>query len=659
MPEAKKPNSTDKLPLLTLRAAVKPGSIDEENRTVTFVASMGTRGLRYSWDIGQYYEELEISDKAIRKERLDAGLPFFKDHARYSIDNQLGIGCEYRIEGNELLIDVRFDTYEDAEQKFQSVKNGILKYVSVGYRVWKYTETDKVGELPVRTAEDWEPMELSLVGVPFDVHAQARSAPEDHKLFDVTISKTRSDELETEALGGEKAMSKEKKPEEQERNIDEPAPQAGPTPEQEEKLRNEAIATERQRTADIMQAVQNAKLERSFAEEHISKGTSIDEVRKLIIDKLADDENTEVRHHSVTSFAPQVEKTIEMRDAITQALQNRTDPGVKLDDNSRQFANMTLIEVSRDVLHAAGINTRGMSKIQIADRAMSTSDLANVFSSLVNKNALDAYRRRGKTFEQLGRRAVANDFREKHSIKLSGMADLVSKNEHGEFKSSYITDEAESYALASYGRYIVFSREMLINDDMDALSKIPQGFGQAANRLESNIVWTMILANPAMADGIDCFHADHGNLGSAAAISVASVGEGRKLMRKQKALNESSSEDYLDLMPKFIVCGPDKEAELDQFLSANLYAATQANVSPDSLRNLTPLVEPRVTGNQWYLFGDYMDADTFEYCYLQGQEGVYIEEEVQFLSGNLKIGARHDFAAKIIDHRNMVKNAGA
>jgi hypothetical protein len=45
--------------------------------------------------------------------------------------------------------------------------------VSVGYRVHKYEEA-RGKELPIRTAVDWEPYELSMVPIPADAGAKVR-----------------------------------------------------------------------------------------------------------------------------------------------------------------------------------------------------------------------------------------------------------------------------------------------------------------------------------------------------------------------------------------------------------------------------------------------------------------------------------------------------
>ncbi len=51
--------------------------------------------------------------------------------------------------------------------------------------------------------------------------------------------------------------------------------------------------------------------------------------------------------------------------------------------------------------------------------------------------------------------------------------------------------------------------------------------------------------------------------------------------------------------------------------------------------------------------------EAIEYGNLEGQEGVYIETRMGFDVDGVEIKARHDFAAKAIDHRGVYKNAGA
>lgn len=166
-------------------------------------------------------------------------------------------------------------------------------------------------------------------------------------------------------------------------------------------------------------------------------------------------------------------------------------------------------------------------------------------------------------------------------------------------------------------------------------------------------MYNILLANAALADGFALFSAQHNNLGTAAAITVASVSEARKLMRKQVNLQGRP----ISLTPKFLIVGPDKETEAQQFVSTEYVPNVQGNINP--FTSLEVVTEVRLPGNTWYLACDSAQIDTVEYAYLEGQEGVYTDSTVDFDTDGMKLKCRHDIGAKAIDFRGLVRNPGA
>lgn len=650
---------------LQTRAALVPGSLDTEKRTVTFCASTGERGIRRPLFGDDYYEELEISESAVRLDRFNNGGPFLKDHGIYSIDNQIGVIERAYISGAELLIDVRFAKDEQSEKYYQQVVDGILRSVSVSYRVYTFERTTSEGETDVLRAIDWEPLEASLVTVGFDSKAQVRSASSSPNKCKIINPKNRAAmpgnheepamllEQRAAALGLKRA---ENETDEQllARIID--AEKAAAAEAERQAGSAEGVEAERKRISGIYAACEKAGLPHSRAAEMVSEGVTVEQAHARIIDALADgDENRNVNSRAHIDTNPDRERLVEIRSAFADSLMCRADPAHKPSDNSRMFQGMTLMEAARELLRAGGVDVRGMDRMTLATRAMSTSDLPHVLADVSNKTLLRAYTEVPRTFTVLGRRTTLNDFKTVNRVRVGSFSDLKPKDEHGEFEHGIIKDEKESYALATYGRQIKFSREMFINDDLDALIRILQLFGAAAARKESELVWSHLLSNPVMSDGKALFHADHANLGTAAAIATTSISAGRQRMRKQT----DNQGNVIEVAPAYLVCGPDKETEAEQFLSGTVRPTKTADVVPERLRNsLDMVVENRVTGNQWYLFASPSLIDTFEYAYLAGQEGVYIDSEPSFLSGDIKYGVRHDFAAKAIDWRGMDKNPG-
>jgi hypothetical protein len=51
--------------------------------------------------------------------------------------------------------------------------------------------------------------------------------------------------------------------------------------------------------------------------------------------------------------------------------------------------------------------------------------------------------------------------------------------------------------------------------------------------------------------------------------------------------------------------------------------------------------------------------DTIEYCYLEGQQGVYTETRQGFDVDGFEIKARLDFAAAPVEYRGLQKNVGS
>lgn len=168
--------STIEVPPLCIRAEVS--SYNEEDRTIDAVFSTGAGVERYDWGTGErYLEKLEISEKAIRLGRLNTGAPLLDSHSAWSISDILGAVVEgsARIEKGKAVARVRFSARDQVADIIRDVRDRIITAVSVGYRVYSFLkEESKNNKLPVRTAVDWEPFEISLVGMPADANAKIR-----------------------------------------------------------------------------------------------------------------------------------------------------------------------------------------------------------------------------------------------------------------------------------------------------------------------------------------------------------------------------------------------------------------------------------------------------------------------------------------------------
>jgi hypothetical protein len=658
-----------RVPTFDTRAAIQPKSYNSEKRTVEVTFATTTPVVRYGYvgeRWGAFEEELSFDAKHVRMERLLNGANVLDNHDRYSgLRSVLGVVEDARLENKKGVATLRFSDREEVAGIVRDIETGIIRNVSVGYRVNKYEEVNpkrEEGELPRYRAIDWEPMEISMVSIPADAKSTVRG--EDDKSFNEVVI--------TRDISQENTMEDKNKPV-QERQ--EGATSVPPTPTNvapvvdADKVRSEATVAERNRVAEIKRSVRAAKLNDEFADKHIADGTSIDAVRAAIIEEFAKaDPHTETRNSGVKVGADERDK---VREVMGHALLLRTSPanhGLKPEQEAtaREFRGMNMLRLAEESLVRAGVSTRGMTSREIAQASLglndnvrmhSTSDFPTLLGDTFNRTLRAAYQYQTRTFMPFSRRTNISDFREISRAQLSGLiGDFDKVLEGGEYKNGTLAEAKESYKLVKYGKKIAITWESIINDDLDALSRVPAAFAAKAAQKQSDIVWGILLNNPKMADNLDLFQAGtHKNtLSTGTVLSIDSLGIARKMIRNQKGIEG----DFINLTPKFIMVGPDNEQLALQFTSSNYvpHDPTGINVWQGTVQ---PIVEPRITGYKWFMAADPALIDTIEYAFLDGEQELFTEQRVGFDVDGLEIKARMVFAAKAIDHRGLFYNPGA
>ena len=411
----------------------------------------------------------------------------------------------------------------------------------------------------------------------------------------------------------------------------------------------------------------------ALAADLIRQGADVSAARAAVLDRLARDDAQAGGHRNAAPRIETVRDQTETRLAgIRAAVTHRLNPSVQLDDNARQFRGMSLMEIGRDMLEAAGVSTRGMDRVALAQRAMSfrsggmhtTSDFASIFANVANNRLRGAYEQNPGTYRAWARRAPnAPDTKNIQVSQIGGAPELLPVNEHGEFTYGTVKDGATTYKVAKYGRLVALSEESFINDDLRAFDRLLTSFGDSAARLENGLVYAQLTSNPAMSDTVALFHADHGNLGTGggSALSFDALKAARAAMRVQKGL----AGEPLNLAPAFIIVPAALEQTAYQLTSSNYVPATKAEVNEfraGGRTSVEPIVEPlldAVSATGWYAAANSGQVDTVEYCYLDGYEGPTVRSKEGWEVDGIEFKCTEWFAAKVIDHRGLYKANGA
>lgn len=286
--------------------------------------------------------------------------------------------------------------------------------------------------------------------------------------------------------------------------------------------------------------------------------------------------------------------------------------------------------------------------------AHSTSDFPLLLADAANKSLLANYQAAGPTYRRWAARRTFNDFRDHNFLRVGDFPEFKDIGENGEVKYGTISENREQVRAKELGTGIVVGRRLLINDDLSALADFSSMIAIRSAADENKRVYALLTGAPVLSDTKALFHVDHGNLaGANAAISAASVALAVAAIRKQKSLDGL----VLNLTPRFLIVGPDKEMEGRQLLAA-ITATKAGDVNPWA-GSMELVVDANITGNAWFIGVEPDTAPSIVYGYVTGAEGPQIRTEVDFDTRAVKVAAGLDFGCGVIDFRGLFKNAGA
>lgn len=635
-----------------------PSSLDAEALTVDVEYTTGAKVLRYDWGRGQYYfEELGTDVGEVRLDVLNNGAPVLDNHNRSSIDNILGTV----IKADERTATLRFSKTARSKEAFEKIKDGLIQKVSVGYRIFSMEKTGEEDGKAIFRVTDWEPFEISLVAVPADDQAGFRAKTELGSCAGTYLHHDAKGETNTREKGYIMPQSVNKNNQgpvqPQVRNENEGLVPVSVENVDMEQLRREAIEEERARVTEIRSLASRMNLDDEFTRMMIEKGCAMDEVRKMALEQLAaESEKTHTRSQIQIGTDHSRENLLS---GACDYMIYRAMPDHQLPENARHFAaqGYSLMDLAREFVSDRTVK----GSREIAIRSMHTgSDLPNVLLNAMNKMATSQFaasRERTHTF--WARKRTANDFKDLYHITADGDFKLEKVNEHGEYKSATIVDSKEKYRVQKYGKKINFSFEMIVNDDLSVLSDIIPGFVAGCIETELDVVYGLLVNNPALSDGVAAFHANHNNL-IANAFSIAGLDAMSLQMKKQKTLSGKKLSCPMDV----IIYGDENDNLVDRILTTEYNPTTVDSVNPygpKGRRRITAVYEPKISeisATAWFAVTNNPLAKHVSYATLTGYDNPTITKTISQDPDGVSYVARHFIGAGFEDFRGIYKSTG-
>ena len=312
--------------------------------------------------------------------------------------------------------------------------------------------------------------------------------------------------------------------------------------------------------------------------------------------------------------------------------------------------NLSLVEIAKASLHRLGVRADHLDKMGVVAAAFtqSGSDFPVLLENAMHKALQAAYDTAPLTWSRFCATGTVSDFRAHNRYRLGSFGNIDQVNELGEFINKAIPDgEKASIQVATKGNIINLSRQAIVNDDLGAFIGLAASLGRAASRTVEADVFALLALNggmgPTMADGKALFHADHGNITTGAAITMAALDLDRVAMASQK---DVSGNDYLDLRPSVLLVpiglgGTARSINDAQYDPDTANKLQKPNIVNGLFRDIVDT--PRMTGTRRYLFADPSEAPVLEVAFLDGNQNPYLELQNGFDVDGARYKVRLDY----------------
>lgn len=167
---------TIRLPQFLRDAEVRAESFDEDSHQIDVIWTTGATVRRRNWSDGEFDEELVVKADAVRLDRLNAGAPFLNSHWNFDLRDVIGsvVRGSAKISKGQGSARVQLSRRAEAAGIVQDVRDGVIRSISVGYRIHAVEKKERKDQTPLHRVIDWEPMELSAVPIPADPGAHVR-----------------------------------------------------------------------------------------------------------------------------------------------------------------------------------------------------------------------------------------------------------------------------------------------------------------------------------------------------------------------------------------------------------------------------------------------------------------------------------------------------
>jgi len=287
----------------------------------------------------------------------------------------------------------------------------------------------------------------------------------------------------------------------------------------------------------------------------------------------------------------------------------------------------------------------------IMQAAWATHSIAGILSNTANKFLLAGFDSVESAWRSISAVRSVNDFKTLTSYRLNGSFKFVKVPNGGQLENAAASDESRTIAAETYGIMTSVTRTDLINDDLGALTAVPQRIGRGGALKLNDVFWTEFQANHG-----SWYTSGRGNLESTAgALSLSNL---KKLVTRFRKLKDPDG-NPVAVMPSVLLVPADLEIAAAEIMGASLLvggSSTVPNVNPLAGRYQVVASTYLSSIEDYYLVANPADLPAMEVAFLNGVQSPVVETaEADFNTLGVHMRGYFDFGVAKAEYLASVK----
>lgn len=286
-----------------------------------------------------------------------------------------------------------------------------------------------------------------------------------------------------------------------------------------------------------------------------------------------------------------------------------------------------LIEAARANGYTGSSRISAANVEPVLKAAFATHDISNLLSAVVNKFLLNGFNAVENVWQDISAVRSVNDFKAINLFRLNGSFKFQKVGNSGELKVAGASDYKRSLSAETYGITTSLTRQDMINDDLNALSQIPQRIGRGAALSLNDVIWSEFQSSNAS-------YYQSVSAGSGNALSFDSLSAANTAFRK---LNDPDG-NPLAIPPRVLLVPPELELTAARLMTSSaLIASSLGSTSSKVVEGATNVLAGRyrvvvsnylTSSSTWWLLSDAADLPALDVVFLNGQQAPTIEQVV-------------------------------